>query len=77
MKNDEKEMDLKNLEDELMYAKYNYRGICDVDFNPINERTYFNIALLMAVSVLSVFGILLITNIPAMYQATICTAFLL
>lgn len=75
MKTNEKEMYLKNLEDELMAAKYNYRSICDVDFNPINERTYFNIALLMAVSVLSVFGILLITNISAMYQATICTAF--
>lgn len=75
MKNDEKEIELENLDKELVLTKYQYRDICDVDFNPINERTYFNAALLMAVSVLSVFGIVLVTNIPAMYQATICTAF--
>lgn len=32
MKTNEKEMYLKNLEDELMAAKYNYRSICDVNF---------------------------------------------
>lgn len=31
-----KKMDLKNLEDELMIAKYNYRSICDINFAPIS-----------------------------------------
>ena len=43
MQIEEKEMDLKNIEDELMSAKYNYRGICDVDFTPLNKTNDSNI----------------------------------
>ena len=75
MKNDKKEMDLKNLEDELMAAKYNYRGICDVNFAPINEHTYFDIAIFITLSVVIVFWIVLETNIPSMFQGLICMIF--
>ena len=73
MKNDEKEMDLKKLEAELISAKYDYRDICDIDFTPISDRTYINMALVMIVIFLGVALALLGTNISAMYQATICT----
>lgn len=73
MKTNEKEMYLKNLEDELISAKYDYRDICDIDFTPISDRTYINMALAMIVIFLGVALALLETNISAMSQATICT----
>lgn len=76
MKTNEKEMYLKNLEDELMAAKYNYRSICDVNFAPISEHTYFDIAIFITLSVVIVFWIVLETNIPSMFQGLICMIFL-
>lgn len=76
MQIEEKEMDLKNIEDELMAAKYNYRGICDVNFAPISEHTYFDIAIFITLSVVIVFWIVLETNIPSMFQSLICMVFL-
>ena len=75
MQIEEKEMDLKNIEDELMSAKYNYRGICDVNFAPISEHTYFDIAIFITLSVVIVFWIVLETNIPSMFQGLICMGF--
>ena len=75
MKTNEKEMYLKNLEDELMAAKYNYRGICDVNFAPISEHTYFDIAIFITLSVVIVFWIVLETNTPSMFQGLICMIF--
>lgn len=75
MKTNEKEMYLKNLEDELMAAKYNYRSICDVNFAPISEHTYFDIAIFITLSVVIVFWIVLETNIPSMFQGLICMIF--
>lgn len=70
-----KKMDLKNLEDELMVAKYNYHGICDINFAPISEHTYFDIAIFITLSVVIVFWIVLETNIPSMFQGLICMGF--
>lgn len=75
MKTNEKEMYLKNLEDELMAAKYNYRSICDVNFAPISEHTYFDIAIFITLSVVIVFWIVLEANIPSMFQGLICMIF--
>ena len=75
MKTNEKEMYLKNLEDELMAAKYNYHSICDVNFAPISEHTYFDIAIFITLSVVIVFWIVLETNIPSMFQGLICMIF--
>lgn len=38
MKNDEKEMNLEDVGKELILAKYEYRDIEDVDFNPVSKR---------------------------------------
>lgn len=66
MKTNEKEMDLKNLEDKLMSTKYNYRGICDVDFTPLNKTNDNNI-LLRAFIIASVAFVALLKSEPPFY----------
>lgn len=46
MQINEKEMNLEDVEKELILAKYEYRDIEDVDFNPVNKRFFVTFLLL-------------------------------
>ena len=61
-----KEMNLKNIEDELMSAEYNYRGIRDVDFTPLNKTNDNNI-LLRVFIIVSVVALALFKSEPPFY----------
>lgn len=75
MQIEEKEMELENLDKELVLTKYQYRNICDVNFAPINEHTYFNIAIFITLSVVFGFWVIFEINIPAIFQSLICMVF--